>query len=350
MELKEVIENRRSIRSFENKDINKETVEDIINCGRLAPSAKNKQPWYFVILKNEIKDKVADLMIEYDQNIMDKQSEKAKIKYPSSVKSTGEVIKEAPVLILIFREKDDNWIIGDNLSIGACVENMCLRATDLGLGSLWIRDTVYVANDIAKMLKKEDMELNCALLLGYQNEFPNQRPRKKLKDIIEWYMAGLNIKLALVQDIKDILELIKLRCDWLEKNNIEQWGDWYYKELYNMDYFLNNMKINQLYVVKNESELIGLFLIKNNDELWKDNEEAYYLHHFITKVGYSGIGDEILKYITKLSIKNDVKYIRLDCVKNNSKLNDYYINHGFIKVGDGEIAEYSYNLYQKRIK
>lgn len=187
MELKEVIENRRSIRSFENKNISKDVVEDIINCGRLAPSAKNKQPWYFVILKDEIKDKVADLMIEYDQNIMDKQSEKAKIKYPSSVKSTGEVIKEAPVLILIFREKDDNWIIGDNLSIGACVENMCLRATDLNLGSLWIRDTVYVADDIAKMLKKENMELNCALLIGYQNEFPNQRPRKKLEKIMKWY-------------------------------------------------------------------------------------------------------------------------------------------------------------------
>ena len=187
MELKEVIENRRSIRSFENKDISKEIVEDIINCGRLAPSAKNKQPWYFIILKNEIKDKVADLMIEYDQNIMDKQSEKTKIKYPSSVKSTGEVIKEAPVLILIFREKDDNWVIGDNLSIGACVENMCLRTTDLGLGSLWIRDICYVADLIGQIVGNTNMELNCALLIGYQKEFPNQRPRKELKDILEWY-------------------------------------------------------------------------------------------------------------------------------------------------------------------
>ena len=45
----ESIENRRSIRNFKTNKISKEIVEDILNCGRLAPSAKNRQPWYFVI-------------------------------------------------------------------------------------------------------------------------------------------------------------------------------------------------------------------------------------------------------------------------------------------------------------
>ena len=40
----EAITNRRSIRLFKNDDIAKEVVEDILNCGRLAPSAKNRQP------------------------------------------------------------------------------------------------------------------------------------------------------------------------------------------------------------------------------------------------------------------------------------------------------------------
>lgn len=64
---------------------------------------------------------------------------------------------------------------------------MCLRATNLGIGSLWIRDTVYVADDIAKMLGHEDMELNCDLILGYSNKSPKQRPRKELNEIMEWY-------------------------------------------------------------------------------------------------------------------------------------------------------------------
>lgn len=105
----------------------------------------------------------------------------------SSVNSTANVIKQAPILILIFREKNSNWLIGDNLSIGACVENMCLRATELKLGTLWIRDIVYVSDDIVKMLDYENMELNCALALGYANQKPKQRPRKELKDIVNWY-------------------------------------------------------------------------------------------------------------------------------------------------------------------
>ncbi len=180
METKKAIEERRSIRGFKKEDISKEVVEDILNCGRLAPSAKNRQPWYFVVLRNGIKDKIADLMIEYTIN-------KDKRKELNSVNPTANVIKQAPILVLIFRPKDDNYLIGDTLSIGACVENMCLRATDLGLGSLWIRDVVYVSKEVTELLGHEDLELNCAVSLGMPSQNPKQRPRKELKDIMEWY-------------------------------------------------------------------------------------------------------------------------------------------------------------------
>ncbi len=182
----ESIENRRSIRAFKNADISKEIVEDILNCGRLAPSSKNRQPWYFVVTKGKTKDKIADMMIEYTIN-NDDTIERKNLGCASSVNPTANVIKEAPILVLIFREKNENGIISDNLSIGACVENMCLRATELEIGTLWIRDIVYVAETVAKMLNHENMELNCALALGYANQNPKQRPRKELKDIVEWY-------------------------------------------------------------------------------------------------------------------------------------------------------------------
>ncbi len=188
METKKAIEERRSIRSYIKKDISKETIEDILNCGRLAPSAKNRQPWYFIIVTDEVKNKIADMMIEDTVNKNPILREKLGCK--RSVNPTANIIKQAPILVLIFREKNDNWIVGDNLSIGACVENMCLRATDLGIGSLWIRDTVYVAEDVAKMLGHQDMELNCALALGYTDQLPKMRPRKKLEEIVEWYENG----------------------------------------------------------------------------------------------------------------------------------------------------------------
>ncbi len=44
-----------------------------------------------------------------------------------------------------------------------------------------------MADEVARMLGHEDMELNCALALGYASQSPKRRPRKKLKDIVEWY-------------------------------------------------------------------------------------------------------------------------------------------------------------------
>lgn len=185
MEVLKAIENRRSIRAFKRNEPSKEVIEDILNCGRLAPSSKNRQPWYFVVTKGNIKDKIANMMIEDSIN-HDDAIERKKLGCASSVNLTANAIKQAPILVLVFREKNDNWIVGDNLSIGACVENMCLRATELEIGTLWIRDIVYVSEDVAKMLNHENMELNCALAIGYANQSPKQRPRKDLDDIMEW--------------------------------------------------------------------------------------------------------------------------------------------------------------------
>lgn len=186
MDTIDAIKKRRSIREFKSDDIPSEVVEDILRCGSLAPSAKNRQPWYFVVLKDEIKNKVADMMIEYTINT-DETEERKLLNAPSTVNNSARVIKQAPILILVFKEKYDAWIVSDNLSIGACIENMLLRATELGLGSLWIRDICYVSKKVAEMLGHIDLELNCAVSLGVPNQEPNPRPRKELKDIVEWY-------------------------------------------------------------------------------------------------------------------------------------------------------------------
>ena len=186
MELSDVIKSRRSVRYYLDGEVTKEQIEDILYHGTLAPSAKNKQPWQFVVLTGESKDKAADLMIAYDADETNAE-EKAAIGYFNSITPTAEVIKNAPVLILIFREKDEIWTVGDNLSIGACVENMLLRTADLGFGAVWIRDICYVAQKVADMVGKGDMELNCAVSLGVPGHSPAQKPRNAVDEITTWF-------------------------------------------------------------------------------------------------------------------------------------------------------------------
>ena len=153
MDTIKAIEDRRSIRKYKDIDVDKEIILDILNAGRLAPSAKNRQP---------------------DGRLY-------------SVSFTANVIKEAPVLILILKSKDDEWDRYDALSVGAAIENMCLRSTELNLGTLWIGDTDFVENEILDMTKHNDMELVSSLVIGYPNQEPKMRPRKDLEEIVEYY-------------------------------------------------------------------------------------------------------------------------------------------------------------------
>lgn len=179
MEFEKVIKDRRSIRKFTSQEVEDEKLEKIIDCARLCQSAKNRQPWRFMILKNESKDKVANIMLNlFEKNNIDLPG------YMNSSKSSANIIKNAPVLILVFMEKDEDWRTGDLLSIGAAIEHICLEAVNLGLGSLWIRDTVYTEDAICKSVGYEDLQLVSAIAVGYPAESPAQRPRKTINELL----------------------------------------------------------------------------------------------------------------------------------------------------------------------
>lgn len=179
MEFETVINQRRSIRKFLLNEVEEEKINRLIECARLCQSAKNRQPWKFMILKKDTKDKVADIMLQlFDRKDMELPG------YLNSSKSSANIIKNAPLLILVFREKDDIWTTGDLVSIGAAIEHICLEAVNLGLGSLWIRDTVYTEDEICKAVGYETLQLVSAIAVGYPAESPSQRPRKSQEEIL----------------------------------------------------------------------------------------------------------------------------------------------------------------------
>lgn len=188
MELDKVIKERRSTREFDTKDVKQEDIKALIESARWAPSAGNRQPWFFLVLKENMKNQVAEIMEEQIRNAvvtMDGRENATHAYNPtSSVKGSIKVIKEAPVFILVFRKRSEDWLEGDYLSIGCAVEHICLKATDLGLGSLWVRDVVYTRDKIASLTGYENLELVTGVAIGYSVEFPYERHKKKLEDIM----------------------------------------------------------------------------------------------------------------------------------------------------------------------
>lgn len=170
MELSQVIKSRRSIRHFNNKKIDKSLIKDILEHGIKSPSAHNRQPWYFIVVNDQlIKEKMA-LILEKKTDV--------------TTKLTCDVIKECSTLILVFADIKDDLM--DIQSVGACIQNMILRATDLEIGSLWIGYILKIEKELQDLFKCKK-KLIAGVALGYTEKYPSERPRKNIEDVCEWF-------------------------------------------------------------------------------------------------------------------------------------------------------------------
>ena len=191
------IENRRSIRKYKRHEISKEIIEDIIYSATLAPSAKNRQPWKFIVYQGEEKSKLVDVM---HQGIkLEKITHKLMPEWAFAIpdaENTVRVMEEAPCLIAVLNTnqktpfdsiEDEKRIVEicDSLSIGAAIENMILTATSYRLGTLWIANTCFSYNELIDFIET-DSQLTGIVAIGFANEAPAKRPRKPLTDIVEY--------------------------------------------------------------------------------------------------------------------------------------------------------------------
>lgn len=191
------IYNRRSIRKYLDKQIPQELIEQIIDAGRMSPSAKNRQPWKYIVLGGEnklefLKCMWKGILREENENAMLPNSKNGL----SDAKNTWNVMMQAPILIVVLNnngknpfdmvDADSRFVeICDTLSIGASIENMLLKATEIGLGTLWIANTCYAYRELTEYLETTQ-QLVGAIALGYADEEPSQRPRKQMEDIVEY--------------------------------------------------------------------------------------------------------------------------------------------------------------------
>ena len=191
------IQNRRSIRKYKPDPVDDVLIRQIVEAGTLAPSAKNRQPWKFIVCKGEAKEKVVSAM---EKGLDREKSGDAVL--PNSANCLGDayntlrVMEEAPVLIIVLNTNGDNPYepintdrriseICDSLSIGAAIENMLLKAQELGLGTLWIANTCFAYPELIETIGTSS-QLVSAIALGYADEAPEARPRKPLDEVLEY--------------------------------------------------------------------------------------------------------------------------------------------------------------------
>lgn len=188
--------NRRSIRKYKNKDVPKQMIEKILQSGILAPSSKNRQPWEFIVVTGNFKTNILNAMNQGLKREKEHPLLPQSAYYLNGAKCTLKVMEQAPVIIFIvdslgidihlpLNSEKRIYEICNAQSIGAAIENMALTAAELGLGSLWICDTYFAYEELCDCLNV-DGELFAAMAIGYADEKPLARPRKRINDVVEW--------------------------------------------------------------------------------------------------------------------------------------------------------------------
>jgi len=129
MNFLDIVKKRRSCRGYSPKPVSRKIIEKCLEAARLAPSACNSQPWYFIVVD--------------DKRLKDKICERAF----SGVYSICSFAKDAPVLVVVVRDSGryiarvSGFLRGVQYSlidIGIACEHFVLQATEHGLGTCWI--------------------------------------------------------------------------------------------------------------------------------------------------------------------------------------------------------------------
>ena len=161
----DLVKQRYSCRSYQNKSVEQEKLDYILECVRFAPSAVNKQPWQFRIVSTEgEKDKLQQC---YNR----------------------DWFKTAPMYIVASILHDEEWVRADgkhhgDIDIAIAVEHLCLAATEQGLATCW------VCNFDAKLCKEqfalpENEEPAVIIPLGYAADELKPKNRKAIDEILK---------------------------------------------------------------------------------------------------------------------------------------------------------------------
>jgi len=159
MEVFETIKNRTSIKKYKPEKISKEKIDILIEAGRLAPTAANKQKFKLIIVDNE------------------------DIKKRLGVACNNQTFVEtASHVIAGTTDPDWKW---NQVDLAIVLEHIVLEASELGFGTCWIG--AFDEKEVKKILDiPENIKVVALLTVGFPDEIPKHSSRKNVEDIVSY--------------------------------------------------------------------------------------------------------------------------------------------------------------------
>lgn len=162
MSFVDIVLSRRSIRRYEEQSIPKDELNKILEAGRQAPSAGNKQPWHFIVLT------------DYDS-----KEKLSHGRWNTFVKDSAFTVVGCSY---IGDEYGRKWSTVDT---SIALQNMVIAAWAQGIGSCWIGD--FQEAEVKSLLNiPEDWKVIALVTFGYPAEKPGSRQKKPIDEIVSY--------------------------------------------------------------------------------------------------------------------------------------------------------------------
>jgi len=169
----EFIKERKSIRSFAYKKIDKQIILDWLDCGRWAPSGRNSQPWHVCIVIHPTVKRMLSELTKY-----------------------GGIIEDAYVSLVVFLDLEKGYDrTKDIQAIGAFMQNILLAVhAQEDIGAVWIGEILNKKKEVNEIFKYtiDRFELMGVIAIGYIDDArekagKKQRERRMVDEFVDWY-------------------------------------------------------------------------------------------------------------------------------------------------------------------
>lgn len=166
MEFIDVVKNRYSVRGYKPDEVEEEKLNAVLEAARIAPTAVNKQPFQFIVIKTKGREEELNRI------------------YPA------DWFVQAPILICAVTTPDEAWVRSDGknyaeVDTAIAFDHMILAAENLGLGTCWVaafnleaaREVLGVPENVLPLLFTP---------LGYPDAEPRNLDRKSLEELVKY--------------------------------------------------------------------------------------------------------------------------------------------------------------------
>jgi nitroreductase len=168
MDFYDVIRKRKSVRKYKSEPIPDEVLNRVLEAGRIAPSAKNIQPWHFIIIK--------------DKRIKRKVAEASRGQYWMA---DADMILCGCALEKIAWGRMGGYMSSFAVDLAIALDHIILASANEGLGTCWIG--AFDEKAVKGILSvPDDVKIVALTPIGYPAEEPKDRGRKNLKEIVSY--------------------------------------------------------------------------------------------------------------------------------------------------------------------